>query len=52
MHTTIPGADGKEKLKEKGITHVLSIHDTAEPQHPDDFTYKCIKVSDNSYTDL
>jgi len=29
------GADGKEKLKEKGITHVLSIHDTAEPQHPD-----------------
>jgi len=35
MHTTIPGADGKEKLKEKGITHVLSIHDTAEPQHPD-----------------
>jgi len=35
MHTTTPGADGKEKLKEKGITHVLSIHDTAEPQHPD-----------------
>ena len=28
------GGNTKEKLKEHDITHVLAIHDTAEPQHP------------------
>ena len=28
------GAKEKEKLKENKITHILSIHDTAEPQFP------------------
>ncbi|XP_064393396.1 dual specificity protein phosphatase 22-B-like [Halichondria panicea] len=42
------GGNTKEKLKEHNMTHVLAIHDTAEPLHPDEFTYKCIKISDTS----
>lgn len=70
---TLLAASEKGKLKEKGVTHVLSIHDTAEPQFPEvscafacagvscvecvllclkEFEYKCIKVSDTSYTNL
>ena len=30
-----PGAKERDKLKENNITHILSIHDTAEPQFPD-----------------
>ena len=33
-HIRCLAASEKGKLKEKGITHVLSIHDTAEPQFP------------------
>lgn len=29
------GGNTKEKLKEHNMTHVLAIHDTAEPLHPD-----------------
>lgn len=46
------GTNSKEKLKEHNITHILAIHDTAEPQHPEDYVYKCIKVPDSTYTDL
>lgn len=46
------GAKEKDKLKENKITHILSIHDTAEPQFPDDFMYKCIRIADSSNSDL
>ena len=29
----ITGTNSKDKLKEHNITHILAIHDTAEPQH-------------------
>ena len=32
-HLLSPGTDGKKKLQEHKITHILAIHDTAEPEH-------------------
>jgi protein-tyrosine phosphatase len=46
------GTDRKKKLQENKITHILAIHDNAEPEFTDLFTYKCIRVSDMSSSDL
>ncbi|KAI8322268.1 dual specificity protein phosphatase 12 [Martensiomyces pterosporus] len=36
----------KAKLKESGITHILSIASHYQPSHPNDFVYKCISIDD------
>lgn len=44
------GANQKEKLKEHSITHVLSIHDTAEAKHPTVSSHCCIHTHTHSMT--
>ncbi|XP_003384397.2 PREDICTED: dual specificity protein phosphatase 22-B-like [Amphimedon queenslandica] len=48
----IMGASKKELLLENNITHVLAVLDNAEPHFPENFQYKCIKISDSPSCDL
>jgi len=45
-------AKNKWKLKELGVTHVLTIAEHIPPQHPRDFEYKIISVDDHESVDL
>lgn len=45
-------AKNKWKLKELGITHILTIAEHIPPQHPRDFEYKIVSVDDHESVDL
>lgn len=41
-----------EKLKEDGITHILSIVNGAYPEYPSDFTYNIIHINDDTWLSI
>lgn len=40
------------RLKQAGITHILTVAADIQPQYPKDFTYKVISIADASQASL
>ena len=49
---SIGAAMSKNKLKDLGITHVLTLIDKMNPMFPDEFVYKCVSITDSAESDI
>lgn len=49
---SVGAASNKSELKSLNITHILTVANTLDPAHPNDFTYKVIEVTDKADTNI